>query len=64
MRAGVGSGGKFRRQVPEASCGGNLRKVPESSGACWCIGSGGRVRKVPESSGVVCCLATLAGAAM
>ena len=62
MCAGVGPGGKFRRQVPEASSGGKFRKVPESSGAC--LGSGGRVRKVPESSGVVCCLATLTGAAM
>ena len=52
--AGVGSGGRFR-------------KVPESSGVCWCrfrrrkvpayagVGSGGKFRKVPESSGVKYC---------
>ena len=63
MCAGVGSGGRFQRQVPEGS--GGFRRVPEGSRVCWC-----RFRRVPvfrkvqESSGVVCCLATLTGAVM
>ena len=63
----VGSG-RFRKVGSGRS---KFRRVPESSGACWCrfqrqggVGSGGRVQKVPESSGVVCCHATLTGAAM
>ena len=42
-------------RVAGAGSGGRFRKVPESSGVCWCIGSGGRFRKVPESSGVKWC---------
>ena len=54
--------------------GGSFRKVPESSGVCYCrfrrvrvcagVGTGGRVRKVPESYGMVYCFAILSGAAM
>ena len=74
MYAGVDSGGSVpegsERLVAEGL--GRFRRVPESSGTCWCrfrrqgsegVGSRGRVQ-VPESSGVVCCLATLTGAAM
>ena len=77
MRAGVGSGGRFRK-VPEGSgvCWCRFRRqvrrqVPEGSGGFRCVhqdpvcagvGSGCNFRRVPES--VVCCLGTLAGAAM
>ena len=48
-----------RRRVPEAGSGGGVRKVPESSGVCWCrfrrrvpeAGSG-RLRGVPARAGV------------
>ena len=47
--AGVGSGGRFRRQVPEGS--GRFRKVP----ACFGVGSGGAFPKISEGSGVCWC---------
>ena len=51
------SSGKCRcgsqEQVPEEGSG-RFRKVPESSGVCWCVSRGG-FRKVPESSGVCWC---------
>ena len=54
--AGAGSG-EFRC-VAGAGSGGRFRKVPESSGVCWCkfrrqVPEGCRFRNVPESSGVL-----------
>ena len=44
-----------QEQVPEEGSG-RFRKVPESSGVCYCtVGSGGKFRKVPESYGVCWC---------
>ena len=55
MCAGAGSGGRFRK-VPESSgvCYCRFRRqVPESSGVRCGVGTRGRDRKVPESYGVV-----------
>ena len=68
MCAGVGSGGRFRRQVPEGSgvCWCRFRRqVPEGSGAFRRVparvgvGSGGRVRCNLDRSSHVIVLITL-----
>ena len=68
MCAGAGGSGGFRSVlVQEVLEGFRFRRVPASSGVCWCRfrkqvpeGLEGSVpegsRKVLESSGVVCCL--------
>ena len=66
MCAGVGSGGSFRK-VPESSgvCYCRFRRqVPESSGVRWCRYRRQGSEGSGESYGVVCCFATLSGAAM